>query len=62
MGDLEDEKMELIKKRETLEEELSKPGEINPEEAERIKKEIAEIRAKIEKINKEIRDVQLGVE
>ena len=62
MGVLEDEKMELIKKRDELEEEISKPGGINPEEAERIKKEIAEIRAKIEKINKEIKDAQLGVE
>jgi hypothetical protein len=62
MGDLEDEKIELIKKKEALEEELSKPGGINPEEAERIKQEIAEIRARIEKINKEIRDAQLGVE
>jgi len=62
MGVLEDEKIELIKKKEALEEELSKPGGINPEEAERIKQEIAEIRARIEKINKEIRDAQLGVE
>jgi len=61
MGDLEEEKIALILQREKLEEGL-KTGETDSEENERIKKEIKEIRAKIEEINKKLRDEQLGVE
>ena len=61
MSDLEEEKIALILQREKLEEGL-KTGETDSEENERIKKEIKEIRAKIEEINKKLRDEQLGVE
>ena len=61
MSDLEEEKIALILQREKLEEGL-KTGEADSEESERIKKEIKEIRAKIEEINKKLRDEQLGVE
>jgi len=62
MGDLEEEKIALILKKEKLEEERSKLGKANLEEDERIAKEIKEIRAGIEEINKELRRTQLGVE
>jgi len=61
MGDLQEEKMESIKKKEELEERL-KTGKADLEENERIKKEIEEIHAQIEKINKKLRDTLLGVE
>lgn len=61
MGDLEEEKIELVLQRDKLEERL-KTGEADSEENERIKKEIKEIHAKIAEINKKLRDEQLGVE
>ena len=61
MGDLEEEKIALILQRDKLKERL-KTGEADSEENERIKKEIKEIHAKIEEINKKLRDEQLGVE
>ncbi len=61
MSDLEEEKIELILQRDKLEEGL-KTGEADSEENERIKKEIKEIHAKIEEINKKLRDEQIGVE
>ena len=62
MSDLEEEKLELIVKRDKLEEERSKLGKANPAEDERIAKEIKEIHAKIEETNKKLRDALLGVE
>ena len=61
MSDLEEEKIELILQRDKLEERL-KTGEADSEESERIKKEIKEIHAKIEEINKTLRAALLGVE
>jgi len=61
MGDLEEEKIELVLQRDKLKERL-KTGEADSEENERIEKEIKEIHAKIEEINKKLRDEQLGVE
>jgi len=62
MSDLDEEKAELIKKREELEEERGKRGKDNLAEDQRIAKEIKELHAKIEAINKKIRDTLLGVE
>ncbi|MBA7563225.1 hypothetical protein ES708_04878 [subsurface metagenome] len=62
MGDLQEEKIALILKKDKLEEERAKLGKADLEENERIKKEIEEIHAQIEKINKKLRDTLLGVE
>ena len=62
MGDLQEEKIALILKKDKLEEERAKLGKADLEENERIKKEIEEIHAQIEKINKKLKDTLLGVE
>ena len=54
MGDLKEEKIELIMKRDKLEEERAKRGRDNLEEDERIAKEIKELHARIEEINKQL--------
>ena len=54
MGDLKEEKIELIMKRDKLEEERAKRGRDNLEEDERIAKEIKELHARIEEINKKL--------
>jgi len=51
---LKEEKIELIIKRDKLEEERLKRGRDNVEEDERIAKEIKEIHARIEEINKKL--------
>ena len=56
MSDLEDEKIELIMKKDKLEEGRAKLDKTNVAEDERIGKEIKEIHAKIGEINKKIKD------
>jgi hypothetical protein len=62
MGDLKEEKIELIMKRDKLEEERAKRGRDNLEEDERIAKEIKELHARIEEINKKLIEAESLIE